>query len=87
MRERTHRVTAARSVVESVLGRLGVIELERTYLCGAVVERSEDHFRICSGHESESEAERAEARRRGRCDCGAPLSISFRRVFCRACEV
>ena len=77
-----HAEQIALHVVES----LGEHELERTYLCGAVVERQGEHFRICAGEETEGELRRHALGLRGACGCGAPLSMSFRRRFCRRCD-
>lgn len=59
----------------------GEPEIDRHYVCGAVVAREGTHFRIVAGGE-----EAPGPALPGRCGCGHPLSVSFRRRFCRRCE-
>jgi len=71
---------------QHVLELIGQPELNRTYVVDATVEQQGTHYRIAAGADSAQEWDSAWARAQGHCACGGPLSISFRRSYCRRCE-
>jgi len=72
-------------IARNTLERLVEPELDQTLVCGALVVRNGEHFRISIGAESTEELEGLSRVAEGRCVCGAALSLGHLLHHCRRC--
>ena len=82
IRER-HRRTE--QVVAATLFEEDASEHDEMLVGDTLVVRKGNHYRIASGGDEWEELEAQAERLAGRCDCGAPLSISGSLSHCRSC--
>ncbi len=82
IRERQRRTE---QVVAATLFEEDASEHDEMLVGDTLVVRKGNHYRIASGGDEWEELEAQTERLAGRCDCGAPLSISGSLSHCRSC--